>query len=75
MKTTLTGQRSQCAACGRLFTTTANFDRHRTGPYTARRCLSATELVAKGYSPNAAGFWRVPFDTGSVFAAERHAAG
>ena len=39
-----------CPTCGRFFSTTANFDRHREGPYDddSRRCLSPREMEAKG---------------------------
>lgn len=60
MKTNLTGQKSECTACGLLFTHTYGFDAHRVGPYTARRCLTVEELTAKGYAANGAGFWRKP---------------
>jgi hypothetical protein len=57
----LTGSRCQCAACGEYFNSTGMFDRHRTGAYSDfgahRRCLTASEMLAKGYLKNAAGFW------------------
>lgn len=53
----LTGARCQCAACLEYFNSTGMFDRHRIGGYASRRCLSADELMAKGYLKNSAGFW------------------
>jgi hypothetical protein len=60
----LTGNRCRCAACGDLFNSTSAFDRHRAGTFAprgtwphSRRCLTADELHAKGWSRNAAGFW------------------
>lgn len=60
----LTGNRCRCAACGDLFNSTSAFDRHRAGTFAplgtwphARRCLTAEELQAKGWSRNGAGFW------------------
>jgi hypothetical protein len=58
--TKLSGQRSECTTCGLLFTSTCSFDKHRVGRYGAgRRCLTAAELTAKGWSPNQGGFWRI----------------
>lgn len=66
----LTGAQSKCAACNLLFKSTAAFDQHRTGPHTARRCLTLAELTAAGFAPNAAAFLRVPAPVGT-FAARR----
>lgn len=39
----------ECPTCLRYFSTTANFDRHRVGPFDGeRRCLTAAEMTAKG---------------------------
>lgn len=44
------GERCMCSVCGMFFSTTGNFDAHRTGDYTAgRTCLSSLEFEAKGY--------------------------
>lgn len=53
----LSGDRCRCNACGEYFNTTGVFDRHRQGPYTARRCMSVAEMEAKGYSVSGRGFW------------------
>lgn len=58
MQVKLTGNNCRCNACGLLFKSAASFDKHRTGDYTSRRCLTETELRAKGFEPNAKGFWR-----------------
>ncbi|WP_425490983.1 hypothetical protein [Luteimonas panaciterrae] len=63
----LTGNRCQCAACGLLFSSVREFDRHRTGAYARpgelthkRRCLTPTELAELGWRTNAQGFWMQP---------------
>ena len=60
----LTGSRCQCPACGEYFNSTSTFDRHRVGDFAkpgqlmgTRRCLFVSDLVAKGWGRNAAGFW------------------
>jgi hypothetical protein len=40
-----------------VFNSTAAFDKHRVGPFTARRCLSDDEMLAKGMGPNRYGRW------------------
>lgn len=57
---TLRGDRCRCSGCGEYFTTTSTFDRHRKGPYTDRRCLTASELQELGWSKNPFGFWMRP---------------
>jgi hypothetical protein len=55
----LTGDQSQCTACGLLFTATSSFDKHRTGSYaTGRRCKTTDELRVIGFEPNGRGHWR-----------------
>lgn len=57
----LTGKRCRCSACGEHFNSDSTFSRHRVGDYERegrnRRCLRTLDLVAKGWSKNAAGFW------------------
>lgn len=57
----LTGNRCRCAKCGTLFNSVSVFDRHRVGSWQDagkyRRCLSVDEMVARGWSQNARGFW------------------
>ena len=53
----LIGDRNQCPACGELFNSSGAFDKHRTGDFSARRCLSVEEMTAKGMVPNETGFW------------------
>ncbi len=44
------GERCECPTCGMFFSTTGNFDAHRTGDYaTGRTCLSPAAFAAKGY--------------------------
>lgn len=56
----LTGNQSQCGACGTLFKSVSGFDDHRTGSHPGRRCRTEAEMRTRGYEPNAAGFWRQP---------------
>ena len=57
-----------CSACGATFGGLTGFDDHRTGQYLdrhpdyGRRCMSGTEMGAKGYRQDAAGLWRQPMD-------------
>jgi len=60
----LTGNRCQCPACLDLFNSPSIFDRHRVGDFAKagelrheRRCLTAREMAARGWSRNGAGFW------------------
>ena len=54
----LTGQRNQCQACKQYFNSNKAFDLHRRGSFNGgRRCLTSDEMIAKGMSLNAAGFW------------------
>jgi hypothetical protein len=45
--------------CGERFNSVYAFDLHRVGSFApmARRCLTADEMLAAGYSRNIAGFW------------------
>lgn len=54
----LTGARCKCSACGEYFNSASVFDKHRVGSYErGRRCLSASEMLARSWIRNAAGFW------------------
>jgi len=54
----LTGDRNQCPTCHLYFNSSHAFEKHRTGSYGIdRRCLSASEMEAKGMVTNKAGFW------------------
>lgn len=54
----LTGQRNQCRGCSQYFNSNTAFDKHRTGDYEhGRRCRTPEEMIAKGMSLNATGFW------------------
>lgn len=53
----LTGHRCRCHACGEHFRRTSIFDRHRSGQYTQRRCLTSAEMTAKGMTQDANGVW------------------
>jgi hypothetical protein len=55
---TLTGQRNQCQSCKEYFNSNKAFERHRTGEHGKdRRCRTTEEMLAKGMSLNAKGFW------------------
>jgi len=45
-----------------MFSTVRAFEMHRTGQFQAdeRRCLTCTEMQARGMSQNARGDWMVP---------------
>jgi hypothetical protein len=67
----LRGKVSLCRACGKVFTTTSTFDKHRVGKYSltapayGRRCLTGAELKAAGWQINARGRWsrrRMPLE-------------
>jgi hypothetical protein len=47
----------QCSVCLLYFNSTAAFDKHRTGDWLDRRCLSISEMEAKGMALNARSFW------------------
>jgi hypothetical protein len=54
----LTGNRCLCRPCGQYFNSLKGFDRHRVGNYPSlRRCLTPPEMVKRGMTVNAAGFW------------------
>lgn len=53
----LRGDRNQCPTCCEYFNSSAAFEKHRAGEFTARRCLTAEEMVGKGMDKNDAGFW------------------
>jgi hypothetical protein len=56
---------ADCETCGERFSTDRNFDRHRVGQWDrpagdpeGRRCLTPTELEAKGLARDPDGVWR-----------------
>lgn len=49
--------RCRCGGCREYFNSTASFDKHRTGKYSARRCLTIDEMVKIGMSQNTSGYW------------------
>ena len=47
-----------CRSCGVLFNSTLAFDKHRVGDYNlSRRCLTTSEMAARGMSRLDDGFW------------------
>ena len=54
----LTRSRCLCRGCNEYFNSDHAFDRHRAWDSpTVRRCLTNEEMVEKGMSVNASGFW------------------
>lgn len=57
----LQGKICQYGACGRTFSATSVFDKHRTGPFThnvlTRECMTDEQLLAKGMYQDAKGRW------------------
>ena len=71
----LTGQKNQCRGCSQYFNSNYAFDKHRTGEYGhGRRCLTTDEMIDKGMSLNANGFWITAQmrDAKSIFKGEQH---
>jgi len=68
----LTGSRCRCSTCGEVFNSVSTFDRHRVGAWqergALRRCLTVYEMVIRGWSVTARGFWieRQRIDTNST---------
>lgn len=50
---------SRCSGCNQVFAGIVAFDAHRTGKYTRkhRRCLTPIEMIARGMTHNAKGWW------------------
>ena len=53
----LSGDHCRCSTCREYFNSTSAFDRHRTGDYAGRRCLTVDEMHAKGMVISATGWW------------------
>jgi hypothetical protein len=56
------GSQCLCRGCGKVFRSERPFARHFTGDYgpNTRRCLTAAELMAKGYVDGARGWQFAP---------------
>lgn len=51
-------QYCQCSGCGEYFNSVYAFDLHRSGKDCERRgCKTPEELLSKGWSKNAKGYW------------------
>lgn len=63
-------QTCECPTCGRFFSTTSNFDRHREGRFDddSRHCLTADEMIAKGLVERD-GVWRQPGPQRAIYGA------
>lgn len=53
----LRGDRNQCPTCHKYFNSTHAFEKHRTGSYLNRRCLTTEEMEKKKMLINKDGFW------------------
>jgi hypothetical protein len=54
----LKGDKNQCQGCKEFFNSIKAFDMHRTGKHGVdRRCMTVEEMIDKGMSLNASGFW------------------
>lgn len=53
----LRGDRNQCPTCEKYFNSSGAFDKHRTGTFHDRRCLTTDEMIAKGMILKDDGFW------------------
>ena len=50
-----------CRKCGEYFTTARNFDHHRTGPMTNRKCTHPSKLTGRRQLVlNPKGYWQAP---------------
>jgi hypothetical protein len=71
----LTGSRCLCRACGEPFNSTSAFDFHRTGDYDDfgrnRRWRTPAEMLERGMSKNAGGFWIERARSKSILSADR----
>ena len=47
----------KCPACGEYFNSEYSFNKHRIGPYTARRCRNHEEMRKRGMGINKRGYW------------------
>lgn len=53
----LGNRRCTCSTCGEFFNSVSAFDKHRSGPWTNRTCLTADQMKDVGMIENAAGYW------------------
>lgn len=49
-----------CRACGAVFRGVREFDRHRVGPWSERRCVTTPRMGERGLEYDPRGFWRFP---------------
>lgn len=57
-KIKVSGDRNQCAGCGKPFNSSAAFDKHRIGDFGKdRRCATEDEMTAKGMAIATSGYW------------------
>ena len=51
----------KCSVCGEYFTTARNFDHHRTGPASNRKCTHPSKLTGRReLTLNDRGYWQAP---------------
>lgn len=59
----MSGGAQHCAVCHETFSSTSAGDKHRVGPWTARRCLSPEEMQEAGLRRNSRGVWAIASKT------------
>ena len=57
MTRVLRGDHCRCSGCGAFFNSTRAFQKHRVGDWSARRCLTASDMLAAGMARSATGWW------------------
>jgi hypothetical protein len=50
----------QCTACHLYFNSTYAFDKHRTGHWAQRACLTVLDMQSRGWTLSPSGHWRTP---------------
>lgn len=58
----LTGKRSQCTGCGEVFSTEANFDKHRRGKFQPdeRHCVDPESIGLEIKTCATGTYWAMP---------------
>jgi hypothetical protein len=68
MKLPFASKRCGCRSCGQYFRSVRAFDKHRSGAYPDRRCLTAAEMLEAGLELHRLGYWRL-LSSGNPWAA------
>lgn len=76
----LGSDKCRCSACDEYFNSSGAFAKHRVGPFApinepdTRRCLTVSEMEAKGWARNQTGHWITSKRTRLTFARDAGAA-